>query len=85
MWKNIKIIFNWKQYNIIFTNHAIDRMKERWISLDLLKNSIEKYDRHFVNYWKEVVEKDFNLNTIRTVFSLKSNNIILITTILLWK
>jgi len=60
-------------------------MKERWISLDLLKNSIEKYDRHFVNYWKEVVEKDFNLNTIRTVFSLKSNNIILITTILLWK
>ena len=85
MIKNIKIIFKWVNYNIRFTNHALERMEERWISFLLLKSSIEHYDRHFINEWKEVVEKDFKFSIIRTVFTIKTNNIILITSILLWK
>ena len=85
MWENIKVIFKWKTYNIRFTNHALERMEERWISLILLKASIENFDRYFINNWKEVVEKDFKFSIIRTVFTLKTNNIILITSILLWK
>jgi len=83
--KNIKVIFKWKTYTIRFTNHALERMEERWISLLLLKRSIEKFDRHFQNDWREIVEKDFEIGIIRTVFKIKTVNIILITSILLWK
>jgi len=85
MWENIKVIFKRKTYTIRFTNHALERMKERWISILLLKTSIENFDRHFQNDWKEVVEKDFKLSIVRTVFTIKTTNIILITSILLWK
>ena len=85
MWRNIFVIFNWKKYTLRFTNHSLERMQERWISILTLKESFEKYDRHFESYRKEIVEKDMKLDIIRTVFIIKTNNIILITTMLLWK
>ena len=61
-------------------------MEQRWINLDFVKNSIENYDKYFESYWKKVVEKNLNFNTIRTVFDINQNNIILITSMfLLWK
>ena len=47
MWKNIFIILNWKKYTLRFTTHGLERMEERWISILALKESFEKYNRHF--------------------------------------
>lgn len=85
-WKNIFIEFNNTKYKLVFTNHALERMEQRWINLELVKHSIENYDEYFESYWKKVVEKSLNFNTIRTVFDINQNNIILITSMfLLWK
>jgi len=60
-------------------------MLERWIKLIDIINSIENYDNRYKNYWKEIVEKEIWNDNIRTVFTLKINNIILITSMRLWK
>lgn len=84
-WKETFVVFENKSYKIIFTKHSLERMEQRWISLEQVIESIEKYDKYFENYWKKVVEKNLKLNIIRTVFDLKENNIILITSMFLWK
>lgn len=85
-WKEIFVRFDWIRYKLVFTNHSLDRMKQRWISLEYIIESIEFYDKYFDSYWKKVVEKNLNSNTIRTVFDVSIDNIILITSmILLWK
>jgi len=84
--KEIFVRFDWIRYKLVFTNHSLDRMKQRWISLQDIIESIEFYDKYFDSYWKKVVEKNLNSNTIRTVFDVSIDNIILITSmILLWK
>ena len=85
MLDNIFVNFNWKQYRLIFTRHWEERMLERWINIKMLIDSIENYDLLYNSFWKKVVEKNNILNIIRTVFSLKENNIILITSMKLWK
>ena len=60
-------------------------MKERWIWFNELKNSIENFDKSYIKDWKEIVEKLENIGNIRTVFTIKTNNVILITTMILWK
>jgi len=80
-----KVLFDWIEYKIIFTNHSKQRMNERWINLKDIVNSIENYDKKYNNFWKEIVEKSIFIGNIRTVFSLKENNIILITSMILWK
>lgn len=81
----IYVEFQETKYKIIFTKHALDRMKQRWINLNLIIESIEKYDNFYESYLKKVVEKRYNSNTMRTVFDIKEDNIILITSMFLWK
>ncbi len=81
----ILVNFKWKKYNVVFTKHALERMKSRGITFYDVKNSIENFDKHYKSYWKDVVEKEIDFNIIRTVFSINSDNIILITSMFLWK
>ncbi len=80
-----KVILESESYKLVFTNHWEERMKERWISLDLVIDSIKNYDETYLREGKQVVEKKNNLGTIRTVFYIKSNHITLITSMILWK
>ena len=61
----------------------MQRMKERGISLDMIIRSIESYDKNYEKYGKQVVEKQINLDIIRTIFQVKSNHLILITSMIL--
>jgi len=79
------IIFDNIKYKLVFTNHFKQRMTERWINIKDVIDSIEDYDKKYKNFWKEIVEKSIFVGNIRTVFSLKENNIILITSMILWK
>jgi hypothetical protein len=84
-WKEIFVKLDYIEYKIIFTKHSLERMEQRWISLEQIIESIEKYDKYFESYWKKVVEKYLKTNTIRTVFDFREDNIILITSMFLWK
>ena len=79
------VLFKWIRYKLVFTNHSLERMEERWIKFGELINSIEKFDISYVKYWKEIVEKQEKVGNIRTVFTIKTKNVILITTMILWK
>jgi hypothetical protein len=46
-------------------------------------DSIENYDESYVKEGKQVVEKEKDIGKIRTVFYIKSNHIILITSMIL--
>lgn len=77
--------FQWKKYKIIWTKHSLERMEQRWINVDLVISCIENYDRFYESYDKKVVEKEYETNILRTIFDIQTNNIILITTMFLWK
>jgi len=81
----MNINFDGEVYKLVFTQHWETRLRERNISLETLKNSINNYDTKYENYGKQVVEKYIKADTIRTVFEKKPNHIILITSIRLWK
>lgn len=53
------VIFEWIEYKLVFTNHGLLRMQQRWINIEMIIESIEKYDLYYENYFKKVVEKDF--------------------------
>ena len=84
--EKICVNFRWEDYRLVFTDHANDRLDERWININDVKYSIEEFDINYQKYWKEIVEKKIKVGRIRTVFSIKTNrHIILITSMILWK
>ena len=77
----MKVKFDGEECRLVFTDHGKQRLDERNISLEVVKDSIENYDKKYQSYGKQVVEKYIKPDTIRTVFEKKPNHIILITSI----